>query len=37
MKQFTEIRMDARSENEEYARVAAASFISRMDPSLDEL
>ena len=31
------IKMDSVSENEEFARVTAAVFLSRMDPTLEEL
>ena len=31
------IKMDSVSENEEFARVAVAVFLSRMDPTLEEI
>lgn len=32
-----ELIMESRSENEEFARVVAAVFASRLDPTLEEL
>ncbi|KAA9007430.1 anti-sigma F factor [Paenibacillus spiritus] len=34
---FMDIRFAALSENESFARVAVAAFVSRLDPTLDEL
>lgn len=34
---FMELRFLSRSENESFARVAVASFISQLDPTIDEL
>jgi stage II sporulation protein AB (anti-sigma F factor) len=36
-KNFMELRFASRSENEAFARVAVASFISQLDPTLEEL
>jgi len=37
IKNYMEIKFPSRSENESFARVAVASFISQLDPTLDEL
>ncbi|MDN4594131.1 anti-sigma F factor [Polycladomyces subterraneus] len=34
---FMELRFASRSENESFARVAVASFISQLDPTMEEL
>ncbi|MBA4600960.1 anti-sigma F factor [Thermoactinomyces mirandus] len=36
-KNFMELRFASRSENESFARVAVASFISQLDPTVEEL
>lgn len=34
---FMTLQFAAKSENESFARVAVAAFISQMDPNMDEL
>lgn len=34
---FMKLIMESRSENEAFARVVAAAFVSRLDPTLDEI
>ena len=34
---FMELKFASRSENESFARVAVASFVSQLDPTMDEL
>lgn len=36
-KHFMELRFNARSENESFARVAVAAFLSQLDPTIEEL
>ncbi|MFC7441047.1 anti-sigma F factor [Laceyella putida] len=36
-KNFMELRFASRSENEAFARIAVASFISQLDPTVEEL
>lgn len=36
-KNFMELRFASRSENESFARVAVASFVSQLDPTVEEL
>jgi stage II sporulation protein AB (anti-sigma F factor) len=36
-KNFMELRFSSRSENEAFARVAVASFVSQLDPTMEEL
>ncbi|WP_124727271.1 anti-sigma F factor [Staphylospora marina] len=36
-KNFMELRFASRSENEAFARVAVASFVSQLDPTMEEL
>jgi stage II sporulation protein AB (anti-sigma F factor) len=37
MTNFMELKFSSRSENESFARVAVAAFISQLDPTLEEL
>ncbi|WP_188206068.1 anti-sigma F factor [Alkalibacillus aidingensis] len=37
MNNYMKVEMAAKSENESFARVVVASFISQLDPTLDEL
>lgn len=34
---YMELKFDAKSENENFARVVVAAFVSRLDPTLEEL
>lgn len=36
-KNFMELKFASRSENESFARVAVAAFVSQLDPTMDEL
>ncbi|MCF6093473.1 anti-sigma F factor [Microaerobacter geothermalis] len=37
MSNFMELRFSSRSENESFARIAVAAFVSQLDPTLEEL
>ena len=37
MNNYMKLEFDARSENEAFARVAVAAFVSQLDPTLEEI